>query len=78
MLVGGYCGAREEDAGFGAGGGDTGVFVVGGGEVVVVVVVVVVADGLVALHFFLEQELRFLGSVIGVSLLLDACGGGFC
>lgn len=66
MLVGGYCGATEEDAGFGAGGGDTGVFVVGGGGGEVRLVVVVVAGGVVALHF-LGEELSFLGSVIGFS-----------
>lgn len=30
-LVGGYCGTGKEDAGFGAGEGNAGVFVVGGG-----------------------------------------------
>ena len=65
-MVGGYCGAGEEDAGFGAGGGDAGVFVEGGGGGEVVVVVVVVAGGLVSLHF-LGEELSFLGSVIGFS-----------
>ena len=54
-MVGGYCGTREEDAGFGAGGGDAGVFVVGRGGGEVRWVVVLVAGGVVSLHFCLEE-----------------------